>query len=76
MAKTLLQKALETPARSINSNHVSEEQIELALAWMADEVTLTQVSLASGLKGGSGATYHRLAMCLREAYRAGLIKTK
>lgn len=77
MAKTksLLDKAKEVKRSDKRLNKVSYEQIELALAWMQDEVSLTQAATALGVVG-TGSISYKLALWLREAYRAGIIKVK
>lgn len=51
---------------------VSEDERELALAWLRDEVTLTQAAKAMNASGGS--VLYRFAVCLREEFRAGRLK--
>lgn len=70
--QTLLQKAKSiTHTRKTN---ITEEEIELSIAWMTDEVTFSQVMKV--LDSNSGPTYGILALSIREAYRAGLVKVK
>jgi hypothetical protein len=59
--------------RSISNQ--SSEEIELALAWLDDEVTLTQMSKVMEYKSAAAYTY-RVAKLLKEAYKAGLLVRK
>ena len=75
MAKpTLLDKALSIPVDKRN-NKITDEEMELGIAWLQDTVTLTQVArvIPGGVKGSTKAYVH-LALWLREAYRIGLLK--
>jgi hypothetical protein len=74
--ETLLEKAKKVPVRSRIKRSISGEDIELALAWMKGEVTLSQVAKVSRHKTSSGNVLYRVAVCLREAYMQGLIKIK
>jgi hypothetical protein len=53
----------------------NHDEIELALGWLSDEVTISQVSSVLGSKS-HGAALYRMAVALREAYRAGILKIK
>jgi hypothetical protein len=60
--ETLLQRA-----KKIKSGHrgkMSGDEIDLAVAWAKGEISLLQVKLALGMKGGSDV-YVRLAIALR-----------
>lgn len=75
MAKqqTLLEKAKSVT--NIRKNHITEEEVELALAWMRDEISMTQATVAIGQDKRQGAMiYSKFCLALREAYRAGLLK--
>jgi hypothetical protein len=64
---TLLEKAKAIPGIKYRKYEgQTEEDIELALAWVNDEVTLTQVSKAHGLVGVNGSTYSRIALSLKK----------
>ena len=75
--KTLLEQAKEVRLRHKQAV-ITDEQIELALAWARDEVTMKQVGIVvMDLTGNTGATnniYNWLAIRLREAFRRGYIK--
>ena len=73
MAKSLLEKAKSVPTKNRVRSALSDEEIELAIAWLNDEVTLTQAATAMGYKSG-GAWVARVALLLREAFRTGIIK--
>jgi hypothetical protein len=51
----------------------SNEQIELAIAWLKNSVSINQIARATG-KAPTSA-YLLLARALRQAYRQGIIKT-
>lgn len=52
--QTLLQKARSTNIRSQKKEHISDEVIELVLAWAKNEVSIGQVSTALGRKTYDG----------------------
>lgn len=63
--KTLLEIALEsTPHRRVFAD-ITDEDIELALAWARNEINSKQASIAMGVK--SGGQYPRLALGLKKA---------
>lgn len=72
--KSLLQKAQSVPQgnRKTHNSFTDEERMQLALAWLNNEVTIGQVSKAFGVKGTSGYTH--MAMGLKHAFNEGLIK--
>jgi len=49
-----------------NTKRVSDELVELALAWANDEVTLSQVSAAIGLQKSGTTSYVMLARALKQ----------
>jgi hypothetical protein len=76
MAKkmTLVERAMARPRKQ----HVpiTDEHIDLALAWLRGDVTVTQagaVLFPAEVKPGSRVLY-RLAICLREAHRLGQLQ--
>ena len=71
--KTLLEKALEVKRGRRLKRDVSEEEIEVALAWMVGKVGVTQVCVAMGKKK-AGTILYRIAVVLREAYTRGKLK--
>lgn len=52
---------------------MGQEAIELALAWIKNEVSLSQVTSVINVKS-STSSYMYLARALREAYRQNLLK--
>lgn len=72
--ETLLEKAkakkLSMPKGKIRT---TDEHIELAFAWLKDEVRLKQISEVCGKKNNGNILYS-IAVWLREAYRQGKLK--
>jgi hypothetical protein len=72
---TLLEKALAVKTKRRMKNSITDEEIELSLAWLADKVTGTQASKAMG--HSNTARFHsRIAVVVREAYRRGFIAVR
>jgi len=69
MAKTLLEQAKKHGAQV---QDINKEEINLAIAWAKDEVTLAQVGITLDI--ASASTYLFLARALREAVRGGRLK--
>ena len=67
MSKTLLELAKSSGENAAQNKPVSEEEVDLALAWMKNEITMYQVSTAYG-KTQSGNILYRIAIVLRQAY--------
>lgn len=64
--ETLLEKAKTIKTRKLGST-VTHEHIELALAWVNDEISLSQVEQAiTGKRSGGVMAYVTLARSLRE----------
>ena len=78
MPKTLLQKAKEINVQRQTTLAITNELIELVLAWMKDEIKATQAAkiMYGDRKANalSGLFHARAAVILREAYRKGKIK--
>ena len=76
--KTLLQKAQAIKQRKYVkglNNHVSEQEIEMAFAWLRGEVSSTQIAkIMYGRQ--SGSALYRLSLILREAFFQKRIKIK
>lgn len=68
---TLLNKAKGFKSKIITK--VTDEDIELALAWLKDEINSVQVSVAYDRKPSSAMMY-RIASSLKAAYQKGIIK--
>jgi len=66
MAKkqSLLELAMSKKLPKKHNKVYTEEQIELALAWANDEITITQVAHAINATVGT-AVYTFLALCLK-----------
>lgn len=64
---SLLDKALKDKVRK-NAVRISEDDIELILAWVNEEVTLTQVANAKKMSG-TGNVYCYLASGLKQIVR-------
>lgn len=75
MKKTLLQQAKEIKVLK-RRVRVSDEHIELAIAWMKDEIGLGQINIVMGQKISGGNVLYNISVWLREAYRKGIIKVK
>lgn len=75
MSKSLLEKALAIPRKDRRLDNITRDEVELGIAWLQDEVTLTQIAKVLGMKGPGNAV-SRMAVCIREAYRLGMIKIK
>lgn len=66
MAKkqSLLELAMSKQLPKKRNRAYTDEQVELALAWANDEITITQVAHAIDTTVGT-ATYTFLALCLK-----------
>ncbi len=75
---TLLEKADALPVRSKRTNQAtrpSDDQMELALAWLDGQVGIMQVCAVLGITHESQA-YVKMSLWIREAYqRDFLIRT-
>lgn len=76
---TLLERAKARQMKVAGSRHpMSNEEVELALAWLRGEVTITQVSAAlypdAKAKTAGGTTGYRVACVLRYAYQTGQLR--
>ena len=65
----LIDKAKATKVRKGNAKDITSEDVELAIAWVRDEVTYSQVCSAYDLKKGSASVYSKLARSLKEGFR-------
>ena len=75
MKETLLQKAKKSGInKRIGRLEITNEQIELAIAWVKDEVSTRQVSFAIGENQIGGRVLYRLAVWLKEAHSRGKLK--
>ena len=67
--------------RKASLKMATDEEIELALAWMTDEITLGQFSNAvwqkkTNANGVGGKALYTIAMWLKGAYKTGKIVIK
>jgi len=76
MKKTLLQKAKEVKTHKKGRLVVGNEEIELAFAWLRDEVDLRQMSAVLGVSYTGGSSLYRVSVFLKEAYKQGKLKIK
>jgi hypothetical protein len=76
MVLTLLQKAKahKVPYHSARTPKPGRQREELAVAWLRGEITFSQASAATGVKGSS--LYGLLAVALRHAVVSGRLKTQ
>ena len=70
---TLLDEIKKAPARKSHLS-VSQEQVEIALAWIKDEITMSQIAKTIGRN--SASTAWKLLMWIRSGVRQGLIEIK
>lgn len=66
--KTLLELALEFKSQRAPKSTFSPEQVELAIAWMNDEITMTQLQKVTG----AANVYVFIAMAVRQWFRDGM----
>lgn len=70
----LIDRALSSGIQGRENRNLNEEEIELAIAWLMDEVSINQCKKATGREGA--AIYTLVSRSLKEAYRRGLLLTK
>ena len=70
--ESLLAKALEHKPGRKNRLDYTEQHAELAVAWLTNEISVSQVAMALG-KNVSGTVYVWLCQSLRVAYRLGML---
>lgn len=70
---TLLNKALAAKLKRPRSSS-SDEEIELAIAWLRGEIGITQVQVALQSKHSGSIAYLFLARSLRDAYAKGKLQ--
>lgn len=71
---SLLERAKALPVRKNRNNRITSDEIELAVAWLQDEVSLSNAAIAMNTTHGSAI--NRIALALREAYQQGFFKKK
>jgi hypothetical protein len=72
---TLLEKAQLATMYKRVAHPVTDEEIEVAIAWLEGKVATKQVSVAYGEKTTTANVLYRVATVIREAYRRGIIGT-
>ena len=72
--QTLLEKAKSIVIKTHVGRKVSEEELDLILAWIKGDVQLQQVAGALGKSKKTGNTLYYLATYLKNAYRQGMIR--
>lgn len=73
--RTLLEQAKEIKVkRSYATGKITGEEIELAMAWMKDDIRLVQINKLLGYRTNTGHTLYKIACWIREGYRRGKIK--
>lgn len=74
MKKSLLEQALEIKRGERGLvRDVTDDEIELVIAWLNDEVTSKAIMKVTGL-ASPNTTMYRIAVVLREAYHRGILK--
>lgn len=74
MRPTLLQKAYQERKRVVTRKFkYSDEQIELAVAYLTGKINLATFARTYGRKGNGSAIYGVVTRCLRLAYAKGII---
>jgi hypothetical protein len=72
---SLLDKALKANISKRTHLIYTDEEIELAIAWLESKIGMHQVAIAQGLgEKGRNNIYTFLSICLREGFRKGFIK--
>ena len=72
---TLLEKAKQFRVQRGPHRVIKSGEIEVAIAWMKDEISQGQAAFALGEKTTTGNILYRICVLLREGYRRNLIKT-
>jgi len=72
--KTLLQKAKSCKVRERIKPNITDEHIELAVAWVNGELQGKQIKMALNLKSGGGSYLYYMASYLKEGIKRGKIK--
>ena len=71
--QSLLEKAQSFPTNRRKNEKISDDLIELSLAWMKGEVRVVEIKYALDKKSNSNI-YQCLTLAFREAYTKGKIK--
>lgn len=77
MKKTLLQSALShKPKRNNGGKDITDEHIELCLAWASGDISISQAQMALYGKNGGMNCYIDFARGLRKAITRGILVEK
>lgn len=76
--ETLLERAMNRPPKERKqnkerNNEITDEQIELAISWLQNDITYTEVCYALGITNSGSLAYGKLAQYLREGYKRGIV---
>lgn len=66
MSKSLLEKAKKIDNKKIKSNATEKEMQELSLAWVKNEISLSQIASVLGIKGTGHQCYAKIAHSLKK----------
>jgi HD superfamily phosphodiesterase len=69
--QSLVERAKSLPVNQ-RKGDTSKEEMDLAIAWMKDEVTITQVAKVTSTTASS--SFAKMGAWLRDAYREGKIR--
>jgi len=72
--QTLLEKAKQFKCPTRPHRIIKDGEIEVAIAWMKDEISHAQAAFALGGKTTKGNILYRICVLLRDGYRKKLIK--
>lgn len=70
----LLEQAKAIPIKGSIHKPISDEEIELAIAWAKGEISTSQVNKVLCPKSTTGNLLYRISVCFREGYFRGIIK--
>jgi hypothetical protein len=66
-------QSLVAKARAVGrGRRITKDDIDLALAWMRRDVSMTEAAVALEMSGGTAL--YRIAICLRAAYEQGRLQ--
>lgn len=70
---TLLQKARNVPGQKRGLKEINNETIDLALAWLSDEISASQIARVCSIMSGSNV-YNFVARNVKAAFLTGRLK--
>ncbi len=71
--KSLLQQAKEVKTRELSVSKHTEQEVEVAVAWLRGEITAKQVATVIKKNSQGAAVYVFLATALKRAHQDGWI---